>query len=147
MLAIQGIKIYKIGVLSDCLTTLPKSCETYPYSCTIWVPHSQTDIQSVEAVQRRAARFTLNHYGKYQSVTSMLDELDWPTLQTRRNQLKLMMLFIKNNSWSHTCAQQPTPNPDDILRGHTFKFTKPATRVDCYTNFHFSLSSSVCGTL
>ena len=26
------------------------------YACTIWALHSQTDIQSVEAVQRRAAR-------------------------------------------------------------------------------------------
>ena len=47
------------------------------YACTM---HSQTDIQCVEVVQRRAARFTLSRYGKYQSVTGMLDELDWFTL-------------------------------------------------------------------
>ena len=58
------------------------------YACTIWAPHSQTDIQSIEAVQRRVARFTLNRYGKYQSVASMVDELDWPTLQTRRKPIK-----------------------------------------------------------
>jgi len=93
------------------------------YTCTIWPAHGQTDIRSVESVQRRVAIFTLNRYDKYQSVTSMLDELDWPTLQTRRNQLKLMMLFKITHGLVHVQNSLPLTysSPDKILRGHTLQ--------------------------
>ena len=122
------------------------------YACTIWAPRiNQTDIQSVEAVQRRIARFTLNHYGKYQSITSMLDELDWPTLQTRRNHLKLMMLFKTNCGLVHVQNNLPLmySNPDNILSGHTFKFTQPVTRIaiDCYKFSFFPSTISLRNTL
>ena len=33
--------------------------------------------------QRRAARFAMNNYDKYASVTNMLNCLGWPTLECR----------------------------------------------------------------
>ena len=119
------------------------------YTCTIWPAHGQTDIRSVESVQRRVAIFTLNRYDKYQSVTSMLDELDWPTLQTRRNQLKLMMLFKITHVLVHVqnSLSLTYPSPDNILHGHTFKFTQPATRADCYKFSFFPSTISLWNTL
>ena len=118
------------------------------YACTVWAPHSQIDIQRIEAVQRRAARFAFNRYGRYQSVTDMLDELNWPTLQARRSQSKLMMLFKITRGLVHVQKNLPLTysNPDNILRGHSFKFTQLETRVDCY-KFSFSPQPSACGTL
>jgi len=63
------------------------------YACTVWAPHYHNDIQRIEAIPRRATRFAMNCYSKYQSVTSMLHQLDWLTLDDRRNQLKLMMMY------------------------------------------------------
>ena len=37
----------------------------------------------LEAVQRRGARFAMNCYDRYQSVTKMLCNLEWPTLEQR----------------------------------------------------------------
>ena len=59
------------------------------FTSTAWAPHYHNDIQCNEAIHR----FAMNCYSKYQSVTSMLHQLDWPTLDDRRNQLKLMMMY------------------------------------------------------
>ena len=44
-------------------------------------------------VQRRAARFVKNEIVRTSSVTTLLNDLKWTTLQERRNQTKLTMLY------------------------------------------------------
>ena len=44
-------------------------------------------------MQRRAARFTMNCYDHYQSVTDMLYNLAWPTLVKRRDYFKIVMMY------------------------------------------------------
>jgi len=41
---------------------------------------TQRDINAIENVQIRAARFFHNNYSWYASVTQMLSNLNWPTL-------------------------------------------------------------------
>ena len=49
-------------------------------------------------VQCRAARFVFNSYTYDTSVSTLLDALNWPTLQQRRNNLKAIMMYkIINN--------------------------------------------------
>ena len=38
-------------------------------------------------------RFVINCYDRYQSVMYMMQQLGWPTLEERRNQLKLTMMY------------------------------------------------------
>ena len=52
------------------------------YAATVWAPYHHTDISQLEAVQRRAARFTMNCYDCYQIVTDMVYSLAWPTLMS-----------------------------------------------------------------
>jgi len=123
------------------------------YACTVWSPHCQKDIQCIEAIQRRAARFAMNCYSKYQSVSNMIHQLNWPTLYDRRNKLKLMMMYKIVNGLTYVQRNLPLmySNLDSSFRGHTYKFTQPATRIDCYKFSFFpstirlwnSLSSSV----
>ena len=51
-------------------------------------PHTKTNIQKVEMVQRRAARFTLNRHWNTSSVGEML-HLDKPTLEVKRQHTNL----------------------------------------------------------
>ena len=51
------------------------------YGSSVWDPFRQYQIDAVEMVQRRAARFVTGQYNRYQSVTSMLQELKWTYLQ------------------------------------------------------------------
>ena len=62
------------------------------YAATVWAPYHHTDISQLEAVQRRAARFTMNCYDRCQSVTDMLYSLAWPTLVERRDHFKIVMM-------------------------------------------------------
>ena len=47
----------------------------------------------VEMVQRRSARYVCNRYHNTSSVTNMLDELAWPTLESRRKSSRLCMMY------------------------------------------------------
>ena len=63
------------------------------YSATVWDPYTQKNKDRLEAVQRRAARFVLNRYHNTSSVTRMLETLQWPKLESRRKNARLLMLF------------------------------------------------------
>jgi hypothetical protein len=69
------------------------------YCSSVWDPHTNRNIKKVEAVQRRAARFIMNDYGRKSSVTAMLSEIQLPTLQDRRlnQRLATMHKIIYNN--------------------------------------------------
>jgi hypothetical protein len=49
-------------------------------------------------VQRRAARYVKNRYHNTSSVTEMLHQLQWTSLEARRRQARLVLLYkISNN--------------------------------------------------
>ena len=55
------------------------------YASSVWYQHMQKQINDIEAVQRRAARFVKRYYDRTPgTVTTILDDLGWPTLQQRR---------------------------------------------------------------
>ena len=69
---------------------------TWP--CIIWDPHTTQNINRLEMIQRRSARFVMGDYHTTSSVTTMLTNLDWNRLQERRAQAKAVMMFrIVNN--------------------------------------------------
>ena len=71
------------------------------YSSPIWNPQQKTQIKQLEQVQRNAARFVLNKPYNYQSpssVTTMLQQLNWPTLEDRRKAADQILMFkVINN--------------------------------------------------
>jgi len=54
------------------------------YSSSVWDPFHVNQIEAVERVQRRAARFCMNNYKKQASVTDMITDLHWNSLSQRR---------------------------------------------------------------
>ena len=68
-------------------------------------------------IQRRAARFVFNNYNLTDSFTIMLQSLKWPTLEARREFLKLILMFKILNNLIHipTNIFQPvTTTQEDI---------------------------------
>ena len=61
------------------------------YAATIWSPHTQCNIHSVEMIQRKAARFVFNDFARLASITTMLEHLGWDSLEKRRDQLTVMI--------------------------------------------------------
>ena len=65
------------------------------YSSTIWDPYHPKDINRIETIQRREARFVQNDHKRTSSVTSMIEEQGWKPLHERRQDWMLEM----NVSW------------------------------------------------
>ena len=59
------------------------------YASASWDPHYKKDISTLERVQRKAARFCLQNFSKTASVTDMLSDLKWDTLETRRKKKQI----------------------------------------------------------
>ena len=58
----------------------------------IWNPYHKLKIQQVE-LQRTAARWTCRRWRNTSSVGEMLDELEWPSLEARREQSSLTYFY------------------------------------------------------
>jgi len=63
------------------------------YASEIWDPHLQKDIDSLERVQRRAARFVVQNYDFRASVSQILSELGWDSLAARREDRRMLLMF------------------------------------------------------
>ena len=91
------------------------------YSSCVWDPHTQHNVNKLEMVQRRAARFVKGDYERTSSVTPMRTDLHRNTLQERRMQVKSAMLY----RIGHNLVAIPvTPFliPVRTSRGHSMKF-------------------------
>ena len=108
------------------------------YAAIIWAPYHHSDINQLEAVQRRAARFTMNCYDRYQSVTNMLHRLDWPTLEKRRDHAKIIMMYKIIHNIVYIQPDLPLIYSNTFnTRGHHQKMQQPATRIDSYLHSFF----------
>ncbi|PIK34500.1 putative RNA-directed DNA polymerase from mobile element jockey-like [Apostichopus japonicus] len=63
------------------------------YASVIWDPHQKIHTESLEKVQRRAARFVKNEYSRFSSVSDMLKDLNWDTLENRRFKARLVTIY------------------------------------------------------
>ena len=63
------------------------------YASPIWHPYVKTQIQQVEKVQRTAARWTCRRWRNRSGVGDMLSELEWPSLEARREQSSLTFFY------------------------------------------------------
>ena len=71
------------------------------YCSSVWDPPTQHLKDELEAVQRRGARFVMNQptyrYPKA-SVSKMIQDLQWDSLQSRRNRSGITMFYkVVNN--------------------------------------------------
>ena len=63
------------------------------YASTVLYPHHDKDINKVEAIQRRAARWATRDYKYTSSVTALLKDLNWRPLDQRRIDSRLLMMY------------------------------------------------------
>ena len=96
----------------------------------------------IERSQRQAARFVMNNFSHYASVTQMLLNLKWLILAERREEQKVIMMFKITNHLNDISANSyltPVPMLHDT-RGHGKRFIQPMTRIDSYL-YSFFLSA------
>ena len=62
------------------------------YASSVWSPYTNENINKIEMLQRRAARWVCNDFS-YSSVTEMLDNLGWRSLELRRYDARIAMFY------------------------------------------------------
>ena len=97
------------------------------YCSSVWDPHTQTDVNRIEAVQRRAARFCLRRFTRRSSPTLMQADLGWSLLSARREQARLILMFklchpLVNVNSSKTLT--PITRPTRL--SHPYTYQRPA---------------------
>ena len=77
-------------------------------------------------------------YSRESSVTSMLKELKWPTLQQRRTNTKMVMMYrIVHHLIAIPSQMYLTPATTRTTRGRGPKFQIPFSRIQCHQNSYF----------
>ena len=116
------ISINKLDLIPDTPIVRPK----LEYACAAWNPYLQRDINSLERVKRKAARSCTNGYHQNASVTVMIQELGWQTLEQRRKFFRLALLY----KISHDLVDKDVDsylsrhNESRTRRSHNFKYTQ-----------------------
>lgn len=102
------------------------------YATPAWDPYRAKDINKLEMVQRRAARFVKSDYRRTASVSKLLDDLGWSTLSDRRKESRLNM-FGKAVAGRVSISVDKFTKPIKFTRSSDAStFTTISTRTDPY---------------
>ena len=110
------------------------------YAAPIWNPYHKLQIQEVEKVQRTAARWTCRRWRNTSMLGDMLDELEWPSLEARREQSSLTF-FYKIHSGTVSLDKDkyltPAPNLQRTRASHDLQYTRYFAYIDALKNSFF----------
>ena len=140
--------------IRDCPPRVKEQCykslvrPTMEYASCVWDPNTNTNINKLEMVQRRAARFVKGDYDRTSSVITMLSELGWDTLQERRQHAKATMFY--RIVYGLVCV--PTtpfliPATVSATRGHSMKFLVPQSSVNAHMYSFFPSTTRIWNQL
>ena len=110
---------------------------TLEYASAAWDPYTQSNIQQLEAVQRRAARFVKGDYRTTSSTSQMIQDLGWQPLQQRRQQAKVTLMYRIVYGLVDIPAQQYLHPATSATRGHGLRYIVPYTRTDILRHSFF----------
>ena len=120
------------------------------YCSTVWNPYHKYQIDKVEMVQRRAARFTTNRYHNTSSVSDMLTEFKWDTLENRCTKQQLTMLYRITNDLV-AISPKPYLKPAKLMprSSNRIQYLQYSTSTDTfkYSFFPRTTGTGTTGTL
>ena len=107
------------------------------YSSAAWNPHLKKDINKLEQVQRRAARFATNTYNDRSPgvVTSLLQKLEWENLEERRHKASLTLLYKINTGLVDMDISQFCRPADSRTRGAERLYVERSSHPVLYNSF------------
>ena len=111
------------------------------YASAVWDPHNKGRISQIEQVQGRAARWTVNNFERQASVTRIVQDLGWRTLDQRRADAHLCLFY----KIVHGLVAVPLPEyiqySNRVSRYcHSMTFRQVSTTTDYYKYSFFPLA-------
>ena len=119
------------------------------YASAVWSPHEVKPIHQLEMVQRRAARWTLNRHHNTSSVKGMLEDLQWRTLEQRRTDCRLVLLFQSIHGPVQippTNYLQPSLNTTSRKK-HNYTYQQCSTRTNYFKYSFFPYTTVIWNNL
>ena len=126
----------------------------------MWSPHTATDITKLGAVQLRSARWVTHDYQRTSSVTQMIKDINWRTLEQRRIDSRLTLMYkIIYDLVDIPAADYLIPNTRQSRHNHLIANRQIPTLKDYYKyilSLHHSpldrspilhLCCTYCGTI
>ena len=110
------------------------------YAAPIWHPYHETQTGQVKKIQRTAARWTCRRWRNTSSFGDMLDELEWPSLETRREQSSLTFFYKIHSSAVSLDKDKyltPAPNLRRTRASHESQYTRYLAYSDGLKNSFF----------
>jgi hypothetical protein len=90
-----------------------------------------SDINKVEAVQRRAVRYVANNHRNRSSVSNIIQRLQWRPLADRRKDARLVMLYkIDRELVAINKENRLIPTGRKTRKSHNRSFQIPSSRID-----------------
>ena len=87
----RNIQTKHKGIRQAAYTTIVRP--QLEYAFPVWSPYTQTNINKIEAVQRRAARWVSNDYSSYSNLTQMINTLGLRSLEQICADARLIMFY------------------------------------------------------
>ena len=137
---------------SNCPKPVKSYCyETYvrptlEYASTVWDPTTKHNINKMEMVQRRAARYVHSDWRRHSSPTEMMNQLQWQTLEHRRHTARLTMMYtIQHNLIDIPLNKYTQPARTHCAtehlaagrRGHPLQLRVQRSRLQAYKHSFF----------
>ena len=104
------------------------------YAAPICSPYSKLQIYQVENVQRTAARWTCRRWRNTSSVGEMLDELEWPSLEARRDRSSMLLFHIKIYSGAVSIEKDKYLTPAHSLKSTRLSNSAQNCRYQTYSD-------------
>ena len=102
-------------------------------------PHTKSNIQTLEQVQRGAARYVFNYFSTKTPgcVTNMMSDLGWESLECRRRRSRLAMMFEIRNNLVDIPSDRYLQRSDTRTRGQ-HRFSQERINNTTYANSFYS---------
>ena len=118
------------------------------YGSTAWHPITKQDTHLLDMIQRSAAQLCMNDYSRESSVTSMLKNLEWQSLDTRRAITQLVLMFKISHSLVDIVWQNHLTKPQRLLKNtHTLSYQRQSTRTRIYDLSFFPWTTKTWNSL
>ena len=109
------------------------------YASAVWDPYYNSHIQQLEKIQGCATWWVYNNYNRFSSVSAMLGELSWPSLEIRRKVSRLQILHKVLNHQLAISIPSYYLQPTRTTRSyHPLHFIIPSSSTTSYQNSYFS---------
>ena len=103
------------------------------YCSSVSSPHHKDQIHKIEMVQRRAAPYTTNCFRNTSSVSSMIYQLQWESLESRRSKIQLTLFFkVIHNLIDIPPDNYLTPSTTRTRSTHSKKYRQFSPSTDSF---------------